>query len=1037
MTRRVATFLEILKISPWIAGYVQELHLWVSNTEGEAYGEDIGFLRVMSLLTEARTGSGLQRLTLRGAYYGLAFKDSLALVKNLLRPYISPFITSLCITRLKNIPIAFVAECTHLESLSLHDLQSTMDEDLSLSHPPNARPPSIKTLEVINSDQFLKALLAGQASACAPCIDSSQLRRITSKPASRSDFQESIQAIINEAGNSLEEMEFTPKHGHCNELVYVPLHNLFDFSNSAGLKNLTIDVKVGSPEEVDPIAGLVTILKTIPTDNRVARMKFRLYLGFNTVYHPDRCLELNWRSLDLEIARISSGRPLRLQLEVWYQEFIREEQTEDEDGEAPAEPSSDDENLDIERPDFQSGNESVVRVKLEDLGRERWWPKGADGYTREKLMRRIMCDGPNLLPMVLSIAICLVTEIYSATAIRASAIPRWQTQHCRVRLSMRCLPISDFGIVKGTLPVPDEFRLAYHHESNGALLYCSKECQKSHWKVHKKDCKSPLSEKAWVPGWTTEKRTPAFVTDDNGPMVTQHGLNKFLWGNTPAFDHVQLLRNEGEKWDQPLALCFAASGDLRNVVTSINSLPESYQLPCSIVVNDFETCIVLRNLLLLFTFVSFPPDEAAEMALHLWYSPKLPSKMVACLRPIFNEKLEKIFTHLANHPSSPPETLLKAKFELTDKTSVVALLPKSFWVEMRQILDSKTTSQQAGHHRHMVTLCPERRDYRDRNFCLLNPYHRVAKAKYYEDGLIVPFGGVDRSLFVEPNLYVGLNIDLWYHWLKWLHASTLFDPVLGWWMQNDSQDPMTCWPYDELQSSSKKYSLPSNDIYGALYFHLLAQFRLFASMLGKRELHFTLLGEDARRIPTTLPKLLKNISPQKFDRVDVSNTSDICYIGIEGTLSILGDLLKPCKQNPHATLITLFLNYVMEASIPVETQRRTMRQNMKTIVSLLNADGEVGPPKNECDTATMKSITWQRYIEDRQNQWKKYSEMCRFDAISRQVGMKERVGRTIIEKMPYCVNKDKRINDVLKGVKRLSLTGLNGHECYIEWMRTR
>ncbi|KAJ3506361.1 hypothetical protein NLJ89_g6910 [Agrocybe chaxingu] len=359
MTRRVATFLEILKISPWIAEHVQELHLWVSNTEDETYGEDLGFLRVMSLLTEARSGSGLQRLTLRGAYYGLAFKDSLALVENLLRPYISPFITSLCITRLKNIPIAFVAECTHLETLALHDLSSTMDKELSLSNPPNARPPSVKTLEVINSDQFLKALLAGQGSGCAPCIDSSQLRRITLTPTSRGDFQESVQALISGAGDSLEEMKFTPKHGYCDDLVYVPLRNLFDFSNSAGLKNLTIDVKVGSPEEVDPIAGLVTILKTIPTNNRVARMKFRLYLGFHTVYHPDRCLELNWRSFDLEIARISSGRPLRLQLEVWYQEFIREEQTEEqtedseeEDGQAPAVPSSD-ENLGALRAELE------------------------------------------------------------------------------------------------------------------------------------------------------------------------------------------------------------------------------------------------------------------------------------------------------------------------------------------------------------------------------------------------------------------------------------------------------------------------------------------------------------------------------------------------------------------------------------------------------------------------------------------------------------------------------------------------------------
>jgi len=194
------------------------------------------------------------------------------------------------------------------------------------------------------------------------------------------------------------------------------------------------------------------------------------------------------------------------------------------------------------------------------------------------------------------------------------------------------------------------------------------------------------------------------------------------------------------------------SGDLRNVITSINCLPDSYQLPCNVVINDPEMYIVLRNLLLLFTLASFPVDDAAEMALHLWYSPKLPSNVVARLRPIFSDKLDKIFTRMSENPSSPPHTLLEAKFELTEMASVVALLPKLFWNKLKEMLDLKMTPQHADMRRHSITLCNQRRDYRERHLCLLGPYHRVAKVKYYEDGLLVPFGGVDRSLFVEPNL---------------------------------------------------------------------------------------------------------------------------------------------------------------------------------------------------------------------------------------------------------------------------------------------
>lgn len=45
----------------------------------------------------------------------------------------------------------------------------------------------------------------------------------------------------------------------------------------------------------------------------------------------------------------------------------------------------------------------------------------------------------------------------------------------------------------------------------------------------------------------------------------------------------------------------------------------------------------------------------------------------------------------------------------------------------------------------------------------------------------------------------------------------------------------------------------------------------------------------------------------------MSNICDAGYIGIRDTLSFLSPLLQSPQQNPHATLITLFINAVKEA----------------------------------------------------------------------------------------------------------------------------
>ena len=88
--------------------------------------------------------------------------------------------------------------------------------------------------------------------------------------------------------------------------------------------------------------------------------------------------------------------------------------------------------------------------------------------------------------------------------------------------------------------------------------YCSRKCQLEHWQWHKVDCKSPLKKTDWKPSWEVEKRKPTFLSGIE-PMTSQlsHGQRKYLWGNVPAFDILNLENNEGVGHPDDVRLLFA------------------------------------------------------------------------------------------------------------------------------------------------------------------------------------------------------------------------------------------------------------------------------------------------------------------------------------------------------------------------------------------------------------------------------------------------------------------------------------------------
>lgn len=154
-----------------------------------------------------------------------------------------------------------------------------------------------------------------------------------------------------------------------------------------------------------------------------------------------------------------------------------------------------------------------------------------------------------------------------------------------------------------------------------------------------------------------------------------------------------------------------------------------------------------------------------------------------------------------------------------------------------------------------------------------------------------------------------------------------FFPAIDTWPMRDNADPLNGWSSKEVEDTSSGPA--SADIYGKLFYHVRAVLRAFILRLSDLPVSFRLFQMDV----SDLPSLLESGS---FSRIEVScshalpprldvdprssltcitQVANICdngYLGIHRTLGLMVPLLQAPHINPHATLITLFMNAVEE-----------------------------------------------------------------------------------------------------------------------------
>lgn len=67
-----------------------------------------------------------------------------------------------------------------------------------------------------------------------------------------------------------------------------------------------------------------------------------------------------------------------------------------------------------------------------------------------------------------------------------------------------------------------------------------------------------MGKKNWRPAWDREVRTPPWaVGTASTNSHNTFGGGKYLWGNTPALDVLNLEQNEGVAYGNDMALLFA------------------------------------------------------------------------------------------------------------------------------------------------------------------------------------------------------------------------------------------------------------------------------------------------------------------------------------------------------------------------------------------------------------------------------------------------------------------------------------------------
>lgn len=246
--------------------------------------------------------------------------------------------------------------------------------------------------------------------------------------------------------------------------------------------------------------------------------------------------------------------------------------------------------------------------------------------------------------------------------------------------------------------------------------------------------------------------------------MTFYGANThYIWGNVFAYDCFNLSTNEGLANTRDLAMCFAgmsfircmsivsyvlASGDFRNLIVTVNALPDNFGGKLRVILNDRDPVVAARNAFILFCLqtpratTDADIDELAEICVHLTYSAALTEYQYRFLVSRLDDFLG------SDRHQLKPNTPFMGLFQRLSVNMVLG--------EFLGMVASKYDWDTAKSEMLGILLAPSRVDHLHRELWALLPPHRLAEVHYRETGIVLPFGAA-TSHFIHPNRYVFLS----------------------------------------------------------------------------------------------------------------------------------------------------------------------------------------------------------------------------------------------------------------------------------------
>ncbi|KAJ3309511.1 hypothetical protein HDU76_003587 [Blyttiomyces sp. JEL0837] len=411
------------------------------------------------------------------------------------------------------------------------------------------------------------------------------------------------------------------------------------------------------------------------------------------------------------------------------------------------------------------------------------------------------------------------------------------------------------------------------------FAFCSSDkCHKEQWGIHKPLCKREpkiaiLSDR-WMPSWEAHGRRPAF----KDPMSRIYSMNihhrQLIWGSIEALDFINLSETE-TKLDE-IRVLFSGSGDLRDTIVSINNLPDTFKGTLHIHLNEEESTIAARNLILLLLLVNPAAEELIDAAIGTWYSTRLTS-----------QQLERIGQVIIPIIAAGPET---CAWKFNNQT-VIRLGPGSDTIlkYMMQMMTDlvKLDLLEVQEEYHNIMCSNADIDDRERFMLSMEPYQRYAWDYHNHHGVLLPLG-TDLELFTRGNPF-------------------LFDPIHGFTAPR-GLDKLWGWNFNKVKASGERYGVPKNDIYGAMFFHVREQMKTFVDKLRKHKIEF--------HMSSVPPELFVDHDEEKFnsrplfDRIYMSNIGEwepeeVCAgVLISDFSSVLNTTV-----NPSSTIIMAYMNW--------------------------------------------------------------------------------------------------------------------------------